>query len=140
MSSLSITNLVYRKGNKMKIIIAPAKIMKIDRDSFPVQATPEFLDKTRILEKFLKSRTRSQLEALWHASDRVVDQSLLQLENMDLDNHLTPAILAFSGIQYQYMAPDLFTQPALDYIQKIYVFFLVFTGCFDLLMAFVHID
>lgn len=102
----------------MKIIIAPAKIMKIDRDSFPVQATPEFLDKTRILEKFLKSRTRSQLEALWHASDRVVDQSLLQLENMDLDNHLTPAILAFSGIQYQYMAPDLFTQPALDYIQK----------------------
>ena len=52
------------------------------------------------------------------ACDRVVDQSLLQLENMDLDNHLTPAILAFSGIQYQYMAPDLFTQPALDYIQK----------------------
>lgn len=37
---------------------------------------------------------------------------------MDLDDRLTPAILAFSGIQYQYMAPDIFTQPALDYIQK----------------------
>ena len=37
---------------------------------------------------------------------------------MNLDERLTPAILAFSGIQYQYMAPDLFTQPALDYIQK----------------------
>ena len=45
-------------------------------------------------------------------------QSILQLENMNLDERLTPAILAFSGIQYQYMAPDLFTQPALDYIQK----------------------
>lgn len=53
----------------MKIIIAPAKIMKLDRDSFPVQSTPEFLKKTRILEKFLKSRTRDQLETLWHASD-----------------------------------------------------------------------
>ena len=102
----------------MKVIIAPAKIMKIDRDSFPVQSKPEFLDKTRILEKFLKSRSNEQLKYLWHASEKVTKQSLLQLENMNLDERLTPAILAFSGIQYQYMAPDLFTQQALDYIQK----------------------
>ena len=100
----------------MKIIIAPAKIMKIDRDSFPVQSKPEFLTKTRILEHFLKSRTKEQLDTLWHASQKVTEQSILQLKNMDLDDRLTPAILAFSGIQYQYMAPDIFTQPALDYI------------------------
>ena len=102
----------------MKIIIAPAKIMKIDRDSFPIQSKPQFLDKTRILERFLKSRSNEQLKDLWHASENVTKQSILQLENMNLDVRLTPAILAFSGIQYQYMAPDLFTQPALDYIQK----------------------
>ena len=102
----------------MKIIIAPAKIMKIDRDSFPIQSIPQFLDKTRILERFLKSRSNEQLKDLWHASENVTKQSILQLENMNLDERLTPAILAFSGIQYQYMAPDLFTQPALDYIQK----------------------
>lgn len=102
----------------MKIIIAPAKIMKIDRDSFPIQSKPQFLDKTRILERFLKSRSNEQLKDLWHASKNVTKQSILQLENMNLDERLTPAILAFSGIQYQYMAPDLFTQPALDYIQK----------------------
>lgn len=102
----------------MKIIIAPAKIMKIDRDSFPIQSKPQFLDKTRILERFLKSRSNEQLKDLWHASENVTNQSILQLENMNLDERLTPAILAFSGIQYQYMAPDLFTQPALDYIQK----------------------
>lgn len=102
----------------MKVIIAPAKIMKIDRDSFPIQSKPQFLDKTRILEKFLKSRSNEQLKDLWHASENVTKQSILQLENMNLDERLTPAILAFSGIQYQYMAPDLFTQPALDYIQK----------------------
>ena len=102
----------------MKIIIAPAKIMKIDRDSFPIQSKPQFLEKTRILERFLKSRSNEQLKDLWHASENVTKQSILQLENMNLDERLTPAILAFSGIQYQYMAPDLFTQPALDYIQK----------------------
>lgn len=102
----------------MKIIIAPAKIMKIDRDSFPIQSKPQFLDKTRILERFLKSRSNEQLKDLWHASENVTKQSILQLENMNLDERLTPAILAFSGIQYQYMAPDLFTQPALDYIQN----------------------
>lgn len=102
----------------MKVIIAPAKIMKIDRDSFPIQSKPQFLDKTRILERFLKSRSNEQLKDLWHASENVTEQSILQLENMNLDERLTPAILAFSGIQYQYMAPDLFTQPALDYIQK----------------------
>ena len=102
----------------MKVIIAPAKIMKIDRDSFPIQSKPQFLDKTRILERFLKSRSNEQIKDLWHASENVTKQSILQLENMNLDERLTPAILAFSGIQYQYMAPDLFTQPALDYIQK----------------------
>ncbi len=102
----------------MKIIIAPAKIMKIDRDSFPIQSKPQFLDKTRILERFLKSRSNEQIKDLWHASENVTKQSILQLENMNLDERLTTAILAFSGIQYQYMAPDLFTQPALDYIQK----------------------
>lgn len=92
--------------------------MKIDRDSFPIQSKPQFLDKTRILERFLKSRSNEQLKDLWHVSENVTKQSILQLENMNLDERLTPAILAFSGIQYQYMAPDLFTQPALDYIQK----------------------
>lgn len=92
--------------------------MKIDRDSFPIQSKPQFLDKTQILERFLKSRSNEQLKDLWHASENVTKQSILQLENMNLDERLTPAILAFSGIQYQYMAPDLFTQPALDYIQK----------------------
>ena len=92
--------------------------MRIDRDSFPIQSKPQFLDKTRILERFLKSRSNEQLKDLWHASENVTKQSILQLENMNLDERLTPAILAFSGIQYQYMAPDLFTQPALDYIQK----------------------
>ena len=123
----------------MKIIIAPAKIMKIDRDSFLVESKPEFLDKTKVLEKFLKSRSEDQLTELWHASKKVTEQSIEQLKNMNLDERLTPAILAFSGIQYQYMAPDLFTQPALDYIQKNLRILSGFYGMLRPFMVFAHI-
>jgi hypothetical protein len=34
-----------------------------------------------------------------------------------LDKKLTPAILAFSGIQYQYLAGDVLPQEGLDYLQ-----------------------
>ena len=102
----------------MKIIIAPAKQMKQDLDSFLVKSKPEFLSQTEILADFLQSRSRDELAELWQASDSVVSKSIQQLKQMDLKQHLTPAIIAFSGIQYQYMAPDLFSQPALDYIQE----------------------
>jgi len=37
---------------------------------------------------------------------------------MDLRKNLTPAILAYEGIQYQYMAPNVFTTWEYDYIQE----------------------
>ena len=37
---------------------------------------------------------------------------------MDLHTQLTPAILAYEGIQYQYMAPGVFTQQEFDYVQE----------------------
>ena len=36
---------------------------------------------------------------------------------MDLHRNLTPAVLAYEGIQYQYMAPNVFTNREYDYIQ-----------------------
>jgi cytoplasmic iron level regulating protein YaaA (DUF328/UPF0246 family) len=37
---------------------------------------------------------------------------------MDLRRRLTPAILAYEGIQYQYMAPGVFSDSGFAYIQK----------------------
>lgn len=101
----------------MQIIISPAKKMLVDQDSFEVKTMPQLLEKTRELEKYLKSRTRDELQKLWHASDKITAEGVKQLENMDLKNNLTPALVAYHGIQYQYMAADLFTQKALDYAQ-----------------------
>lgn len=101
----------------MKIIIAPTKKMQVDLDSFPVQAKPEFLQQAKQLQAWMKSLDYQQLKNLWHCSDKLARENYQQLQIQNLDEQLTPAILAYIGIQYQYMAPDLFTQTALDYIQ-----------------------
>ena len=37
---------------------------------------------------------------------------------MDLHTRLTPAVLAYQGLQYQYMAPGVFTDEAYAYVQE----------------------
>ena len=37
---------------------------------------------------------------------------------MDLERQLTPAIISYEGIQYQYMSPMVFSEECLDYVQK----------------------
>lgn len=113
----------------MKIIIAPAKRMKVDQNSFPVQSRPQFLAKTQILANFLRSRSREQLKELWRANDQIVAQGQNQLQHLDLHHHLTPAIVAFTGLQFQYMAPDVFTEAALHYIQQHLRILSGFYGC-----------
>lgn len=102
----------------MKIIIAPAKKMIVDTDSFPTQSEPVFLNQTDQILNKLQSLTYTQAKKLWQCSDKIARPNYEWLKKIDLRKNLTPAVLAYSGIQYQYMAPDLFTAPALDYIQR----------------------
>ena len=44
--------------------------------------------------------------------------SHVRLEHMDLYHALTPAILSYEGIQYQYMAPGIFSDREYGYIQE----------------------
>lgn len=53
--------------NNIKIIIAPAKKMRVDQDTFLVKSEPAFLDKTQELLDFLKTRSFNQLQELWKA-------------------------------------------------------------------------
>lgn len=101
----------------MKIIIAPAKKMIIDQDAFPALTEPIYLDQTQQLLAQLQHLTYPEAKTLWHCSDKLAQPNYDWLQKIDLNRNLTPAILSYSGIQYRYMAPDVFTQPALDYIQ-----------------------
>ena len=101
----------------MRIIIAPAKKMRTDPDSLAPAGLPDFLPETEALCAALRSMDPAALQRLWRCNDRIAALNVRRLEEMDLRRNLTPAILAYEGIQYQYMAPGVFSQGEYDYVQ-----------------------
>ena len=101
----------------MRIIIAPAKKMRSDPDSLAPAGLPDFLHETEVLCAALRSMDPAALQRLWRCNDRIAALNVRRLEEMDLRRNLTPAILAYEGIQYQYMAPGVFSQGEYDYVQ-----------------------
>ena len=102
----------------MRLIISPAKKMNTDPDSLPWKALPAFLPQAQRLCAILQGMTPEELKKLWKCNDRIAAQNVERLQNMDLRHNLTPAILAYEGIQYQYMAPAVFTDTEYDYIDR----------------------
>ena len=102
----------------MRIIISPAKKMRTDTDSLPCQDLPHFLPETKKLYDKLCSMSYEELKELWKCSEKIAMQNFERLHHMDLYNNLTPAILAYEGIQYQYMAPGVFTNAEFEYVQE----------------------
>lgn len=102
----------------MKIIISPAKKMKTDTDSLPWRDLPAFLEKTDRLLAALRELPAARLKRLWKCSDAIAEENIERLAAMDLRRRLTPAILSYEGIQYRYMAPDVFTNEQFDYLQE----------------------
>ena len=102
----------------MKIILSPAKKMITDTDSIEPVALPEFVDKTTELLSWLKDKSKEELKAIWKCNDKIAEQNFYRLENMDLYHILTPAVLSYEGIAFQYMAPSVFEDRQFDYIQN----------------------
>ena len=102
----------------MKIILSPAKKMITDTDSIEPVALPEFIDKTTELLSWLKDKSKEELKAIWKCNDKIAEQNFYRLENMDIYHILTPAVLSYEGIAFQYMAPSVFENRQFEYIQN----------------------
>ncbi len=102
----------------LKIILSPAKKMVVDSDSLECLGMPPFLDKTEIIKTELQSKTYAELKKLWACNDSIAEQNCRRLENMDLHRNITPAILAYDGIAFKYMAPAVFDVNQFEYIQN----------------------
>ena len=59
-----------------------------------------------------------ELKTLWKCNDQIAQLNAGRLLDMDLRRNLTPAILAYQGIQYRYMAPGVFTEEELEYVEE----------------------
>lgn len=102
----------------IKIIISPAKTMKIDNDTLLHRQMPVFIEKTQGLLDYLKELSYEELKSVWKCSDKLAKQNFDRIKDMDLYNNLTPAILSFEGLQYKYMAAGVFSYEELDYIEE----------------------
>ena len=102
----------------MIIILSPAKKMITDTDSIEPVALPEFIDKTTELLSWLKDKSKEELKAIWKCNDKIAEQNFYRLENVDIYHILTPAVLSYEGIAFQYMAPSVFEDRQFEYIQN----------------------
>ena len=102
----------------MKIIISPAKKMNVDTDSFAADGLPAFLAETKTLMTAIQSLSFAEAKALWKCNDKLAELNYERFRNMDLERGLTPAVMSYEGLQYQYMAPEVFTQKEWDYVQE----------------------
>ncbi len=102
----------------MKIIISPAKKMNVDLDNLPPSSLPLFLPEAQELLSVLQGMDYAALQSLWCCNDSIARLNYERLQNMDLHRDLTPAILAYEGIQYRYMAPSVFEDRQLAYISE----------------------
>ena len=102
----------------MKIIISPAKKMNVDPDTMSWQALPQFLSDTEQLLARLRQMSPQELQALWKCNDKLAALNVERLQDMNLRGQLTPALLAYEGIQYRCMAPSVFTDREFDYVQE----------------------
>ena len=102
----------------MRIIISPAKKMKVDEDTLAYESLPVFLDDTARIMKWIKTLNLEEAKALWGCNEKLAKQNYERFQKMRLDAGLTPAILSYEGIQYQYMAPTVFEDAMLSYVQE----------------------
>ena len=102
----------------MKIILSPAKKMNVENHRFPAETEPYFLKEAEALAQWMKGLSYEEAKTLWKCSDKLAQENCLRLQDMDLRKNLTPAILAYDGIQYQHMGPMVISERAWRYVQE----------------------
>lgn len=102
----------------MKIMISPAKKMNIDTDTLLPAQMPVFLKRTKELLAYLRSLSYEEVKSIWKCNDKIARLNYDRMHALEIDRNLTPAILAYEGIQYQYMAPAVFEDGQISYIES----------------------
>lgn len=101
----------------IRIIISPAKKMNIVPEG-PVLTHPVFLNRARELRARLSEMSFEELEQLWECNEKIAFLNLDRLHTLSLDRNLTAAALAYEGLQYQHLAPQILSDAGWNYINE----------------------
>lgn len=102
----------------MNIIISPAKKMKADTDGLAPWTTPIFSHEAAVLLAAMRAMDAGELARMWKCSAKIMEESMGYLERMESGACGSPAVMTYSGIQFQYMSPDVFDNGMLEYVQE----------------------
>ena len=101
----------------MRIILSPAKKMNEDSDTMEPLGLPALINQTEEVLLWMRRQSHEDLQKLWKCNDKIAKQNVERVEHMNLYSRLTPAILSYEGIAYQYMAPAVFEKGQFEYVQ-----------------------
>lgn len=99
----------------MILLFAPAKNMAPDDGYFGGLTQPVFQKEADGIRSWLLSLSVEELKALHKVSDKLAASAYAQLHD---PSPVSPALLSYKGIAYQYMAPALFTDEMNAYVQQ----------------------
>lgn len=117
----------------MKIIISPAKKMRYYENEYFKTSKPLFLDEVAILVEKLKSLSIDELQLLLKCSRKLAIDAYNRYQNFSFTSATVPAILCFNGMQYQSMAPNVFNNDEINYVnQHLYIL----SGLYGILRPF----
>lgn len=102
----------------MKIIISPAKKMNNREDELETAGLPCFLSEAEKLKEYIRGLSFEEARALWGCNEAIARLNTERFASMDLRRRLTPALLSYEGLQYQYMAPGVFDRGQWSYAQE----------------------
>lgn len=102
----------------MRIIFSPAKKMNENTDDLAPQGLPVFMEETEEIMQWMQKLSYEDAKKLWACNDKIALQNYDRFAEMDLYHRLTPAILSYEGIAYQYMSPSVFENGEFSYVQE----------------------
>jgi cytoplasmic iron level regulating protein YaaA (DUF328/UPF0246 family) len=117
----------------MKVIISPAKRMFEASTDFAAASLPDFLPETKQLLGWLRSLNYQQSRKVWNCSEKIAKINYQRIQTMELSKNLLPAIMAYNGLQFQAMGPQVFSEKAL---KKVSTDLYILSGFYGVLRAF----
>ena len=102
----------------MRIIISPAKNMSQNNKELEYNSLPIFLEDTKKILSTLREKNQSELQNIWKCNDKLLEENIQRIKNMDLAKNLTPAILTYEGMVFKHLIPAVLEDNNIEYLQK----------------------
>ena len=101
-------------GENMKIIISPAKKMKVN-ELVSYESKPLFPEKTKYLVEMFKKFSVNDFKKVFNVNEKIAVDTYNYYQSFSYDG-ISTAILSYDGIQYQYMNPSILESSELEYL------------------------